>query len=323
MRYILFSSTTFGGNCLDALLDLPDAELAGIVTTEARLSFPRVAAPLEIKTFVDFEPLAKTLGVPLFRDVDGFNAERCGEWLKDIRADLFLVLGWYYLLPSSLRSLAPKGAIGIHASLLPNYRGHSPLVWTLINGDSTAGATLFHLGDGADDGDIIAQAEVSVHPEDDIARLYERVTQSSTRMLCDMVPRLGAGTAPRTPQDHTRAITFPRRIPDDGEIDWSWPAQRVHDFIRAQTRPYPGAFTFLGSERIFVWRATYSDGTAIHLSPGALTWNGESFSVACGEGTLLLLDDLTFERGEPLHTGNAGQLGLVPGKAETLGRDVQ
>ena len=210
--------------------------------------------PIRNVTYQDFGDLAKEFHVPLLeieRGLDDAALATIASW----EPDFGLAIGWYYMIQASARELFPRGVAGIHASLLPRYRGGAPLVWAIINGEQTAGVTLFYLDDGVDTGDVIAQEAFSIEDEDTIATLLEKATDASVRLVCAQLPALAAGDAARIRQDDSAATTFPQRSPEDGLIDWSWPSERIRNFIRAQTRPYPGAFTQVDGKRVVIWDA--------------------------------------------------------------------
>ncbi len=159
------------------------------------------------------------------------------------------------MIPASIRRMAPRGCIGIHASLLPKFRGGAPLVWAMIHGEPETGVSLFHFSDGVDDGEIIGQRSFPIGGSDTIRDLMARAESASLELLREFMPKVAAGTAPKTPQREEDATRFPQRSPEDGRIDWTWEPRRIRDFIRAQTRPYPGAFTLIGDKKIVIWDA--------------------------------------------------------------------
>lgn len=170
------------------------------------------------------------------------NRAEAAEALAGYRPDIAVVCGWYWLIPDDIRALAPKGFFGIHNSLLPKYRGGAPLVWALMNGEPEVGSSLFRLDSGVDDGPLAHQVRVDVSRKQGIADVaeaieaeWERVFPGIWRGLCD-------GSHPLREQQG-EPTRFPNRKPTDGEIDWTQPAAKIHDFIRAQSSPYPGAFS--------------------------------------------------------------------------------
>jgi methionyl-tRNA formyltransferase len=254
MAGILFlGANALGHACCQRLLEM-ELPFCGIYTMprEFRISYSP-DAPVRNVLHRDFAGLGERYGVPVTM-VEG----KMGGYapaVEALRPDLILVIGWYHMVPHSLRELAPRGCVGIHGSLLPRYRGGAPLVWAMIHGEREAGVSLFHLADGVDDGDVVAQRSFPIGPDDSIREALARATAASVELVEKYVPLLLNGTAPRTPQDHSGATHFPQRSPEDGRIDWTWSAARIRDFVRAQTRPYPGAFTEIGGKRVTLWDA--------------------------------------------------------------------
>lgn len=250
---VFFGASALGYACCERLLEA-GVPVAGILTMprQFRISYSP-GAPVTNVLYQDFGELGRRYGVPVVQ-VEG----KMGEYTQavaELRPDLLVVIGWYYMVPRAMRELAPRGCVGIHGSLLPRYRGGAPLVWAVINGEPEAGVSLFHLGDGVDDGDLVAQRAFPIGERDTIREVLERATAASVALAEEFVPALLDGTAPRAPQDHAAATRFPQRSPEDGRIDWSWEPERIRNFIRAQTRPYPGAFTEVGGKRVILWDA--------------------------------------------------------------------
>ncbi|WP_123661389.1 methionyl-tRNA formyltransferase [Pusillimonas sp. NJUB218] len=221
--------------------------------------------------------------------------------VRSWRPDAFLVVGWYHMVPKSWRDLAP--AYGLHASLLPDYSGGAPLVWAIINGEKKTGITLFQMDDGVDSGPIVAQAEEPIFEDDTIAALYERIESRGLDLLRSALPELALGTAVLRPQSQEGRRVMPQRGPEDGVIDWLNKACYLERFVRAQTRPYPGAFFLHLHARVYVWkaRAVEYDST---LPPGSPLLIGSDVGVVCGQGVLLLEEAEIGEqrlRGESLY----------------------
>src|SRR6266516_402460 len=210
--------------------------------------------------------------------------------------------------------LARTGMIGAHASLLPQLRGSAPINWALIRSERQTGNSLIWLAQDVDRGAIIDQTAFCITPYDTCASLYERVAASNRDMLLRLVPRLLAGEHPGRVQPAADEPVLPRRRPADGRIDWRQPSRAVYDFIRALTRPYPGAFSWLEGRRWTIWHAAHlpaENGPGLRATPGAVL--GPVVSpveatcgqmVGCGAGAVVLLelqaDDGTVLRGREL-----------------------
>jgi methionyl-tRNA formyltransferase len=313
------SSTLVGHRSIEeGLLPLAECELAGIITTPAEIEISYSEEPLKIRTHARFDDLARRAQCPVACLSARPTAASYLEPLLEWRPDLVLVLGWYYKVPRDARSLPPLGCLGIHASLLPKYRGGAPIPWAIINGDRESGVTLFHLEEEADAGDIVAQRAFPIASSDTCADVIARATQTSIDLLRETVPALAAGSAPRRAQREDEATWYPQRSADDGRIDWRWPASRVHDFVRAQTRPYPGAFTALDSHEgpgmgpITIWTAM--PGPAVAGRPGAFAMLGDRLGITCGDGSLLVAEVGLPDRDSCLPSEFIARVGVLSGQ---------
>jgi methionyl-tRNA formyltransferase len=211
-----------------------------------------------------------------------------------------IIYSFYYrnLLPPELISLGPMGAYNVHGSLLPKYRGRAPVNWMLANGESEAGATLHHMVARADAGDIVAQRAVEITDDDTALTLYRKIVPLGAALIREFHPLIVAGTAPRRAQDLAQGSYFGRRRPEDGRIDWHWPALRIFNLVRAVTHPYPGAFGFIESRKVYIWTAKIGaeDGTC--GTPGTIIAERAdgAIEVAAGVGSVIV-SRIQFEDG--------------------------
>jgi UDP-4-amino-4-deoxy-L-arabinose formyltransferase/UDP-glucuronic acid dehydrogenase (UDP-4-keto-hexauronic acid decarboxylating) len=276
---VVFAYHTFGARALGALLARGE-HVAAVVTHEDQ--------PAEGDWFESVADVAATHGVPVLTPASP-NAPDVIARLAALRADVFLSVWYRRLLGESLLALPRVAALNLHGSLLPAYRGRAPLNWVLVNGETRTGVTLHHMTVEADAGDIVAQEPIDIRPDDTAATLYERMVKSGVDLLLRSYPAVLDGTAPRRPQDHTRATVVGRRRPEDGRVAWTWPAARIANMIRAVTHPYPGAFVGDGDARLVLWEGTVeapesaaTAGTVVAVS------RGHGIAVATGQGTLRL-----------------------------------
>ncbi|MEW6542404.1 MAG: methionyl-tRNA formyltransferase [Nitrospirota bacterium] len=268
MRIVFFGATEMGYRCCRQLLETGE-DIVGILSIPQEFRISYAPAPVRNVTFRDFADLAGRYDIPLLSVTGKMSDPQYVTTLKNWRPDFGLAIGWYYMIPRAVRELFPLGVAGIHASLLPKYRGGAPLVWAMINGERETGVTLFHFDDGVDTGDVIAQQAIEIEAHDTIKTLYEKATRASLEVLRRQIPLLREGTAPRVPQDHEAATQFPQRRPEDGLIDWSKSPDEIRNFIRAQTKPYPGAYTLINGKKIIIWDADVLDTPADALAGGA------------------------------------------------------
>lgn len=286
MSLVFFGTTDTGWHCLNEMLkaQLP---VRGIVTglPEFDISYAKdKVRNLRHRSFKNFEA---EHGIPVLTFTRTFDEEII-RTIASWEPELFVVIGWYHLIPARVRALAPLGTVGVHWSLLPKYRGGSPLVWAMINGETETGASLFYLEDKVDVGDVIAQTRVRIGADDEVNTMIARLNIASGELVREHIPKLLRGIAQRWPQDNAQATYFPPRAPEDGEIDWSWPARRIYDFIRAQTFPYPCAFTFYRGQKIKIVQAA--------LPPH----DGQHVRVRAGDGEELGLKTILSEDGGTL-----------------------
>jgi methionyl-tRNA formyltransferase len=205
--------------------------------------------------------------------------------------DLLLAVSWRYLIPPRVFRRARRGAYVFHDSLLPAYRGFSPTVWAMINGEDHTGVTLFAMAEEFDAGDVIDQRRVPIGADETIAEVMEGVTDTYLSLLESNLPALLDGTAHLTPQDEAAATYTCRLLPEDCEIDWRRSSRQIHDLVRGYTRPYPGAFTWLDGQRLTVWETRRLDGARwVGRVPGrvAEVRPGVGSVVLTGDGALLL-----------------------------------
>ncbi len=321
LRVTFIGATHFGLRCLQEVERLPECKVVGIVTApkQFRISY-RPQGVINV-LHADFAEYGRQRGIPCLTMREKMNEPGLVDAIRGWNPNLLVVVGWYHMVPKVLREMAP--AIGLHASLLPDYCGGAPLVWAMINGETRTGITLFQLGDGVDDGPVLAQAEEPILDEDTIATLYARIEDRGLELLRAELPRLARGEAVAVPQDPARRRVFPQRAPEDGVIDWKWPARRIYDFVRAQTRPYPGAFTRFRGERLTLWRVEPREAASLEAEAGMLIWQpGEESpeaTVTCGDRRRVALCEVGWQETMLSGAEFARQVASGGGLAERLG----
>lgn len=282
MKTVFIGASKFGMRCLDQLIDMSCCDIVGAVTTVPTFSISYRPEGVTNVLFADIKNFCDTHGINCLVMKHGMQDPLLFNLVKTWSPEMFIVAGWYHMLPKSWRELAP--AYGLHASLLPDYSGGAPLVWAMINGEKRTGITFFQFDDGVDSGPLVGQAETEILEEDTIATLYERIEGMGISLLKEHLPSLAAGTAVLARQDESKRRIFPQRGPEDGRIDWKRPANEVHDFIKAQTRPYPGAFSFFNGKKIMIWESRKHEYIFINRSPGEIITDKHNVVVICNEG---------------------------------------
>jgi UDP-4-amino-4-deoxy-L-arabinose formyltransferase/UDP-glucuronic acid dehydrogenase (UDP-4-keto-hexauronic acid decarboxylating) len=200
------------------------------------------------------------------------------------------IFSFYYrdLLSEAVLSAASVAAVNLHGSYLPRYRGRAPVNWQILHGEREGGVTLHHMVKKADAGDIVDQEAFPIGEDDTPTDVFPRLLAAAEHVLERSAVAVVEGTAPRWKQLESKATTYGRRRPEDGKIHWSQSAEDVRNLVRAVTKPYPGAFTFAGPEKVLVWRAEHA-GPAGRVAPGTVKRDARGVAVACGDRKLLRL----------------------------------
>ncbi len=189
---------------------------------------------------------------------------------EEVRADLVLSVFYRDMLPARVLASARLAALNLHPSLLPAYRGRAPINWVLVNGEAETGVTLHHMVARADAGDIVAQRAIAIAPRETALSLYRKVEAAGVELLREALPLVAAGSAPRLPQDASRASVVGRRRPEDGEIDWAWPALRIDRLVRAVAPPWPGAFAAVEGRRVEIHAGEPTETLPAGIAPGTV-----------------------------------------------------
>ncbi|MEK6563105.1 MAG: formyltransferase [Candidatus Binatota bacterium] len=283
MKIAVFAYHDVGYECLKALIDSKE-ETVAVVTHEDD--------PKEEIWFQSVAELARQHHLPVYTPSSP-NTPGFIDLIRKLAPDLILSFYYRRILSRELLAIPRLGAINLHGSLLPKYRGRSPVNWVLVNGENGTGVTLHYMVEKADAGDIIAQRRVLIDREDTALSLFRKMTVAAAKLLKETYPLIKAGTAPRTPQDSQLASTFGGRRPEDGKITWESPAFSIYNLIRAVTHPYPGAFTFHNGRKLYIWAANVSGqeiGNVKVVLPGAIerVVKGKGITVSTGAGSLLV-----------------------------------
>lgn len=279
MRSVVFAYHDIGCVALEELLRA-GATVPAVITHDDD--------PGETIWFRSVRRLAEAHGLPVYAP----QTVNTAEWTERIRswAPDFL-FSFYYrkMLAPEVLALARRGALNLHGSLLPKYRGRSPVNWVLIHGECETGVTLHYMEAKPDRGDIVAQRIVPISDADTARTLFDKLTAAAAVLMRETYPRLCDGTAPRIPQDHTRATYFGGRRPEDGRIDWTQSARGIFNLVRAVTHPYPGAFGTWQGRSVYVWEAhPRPDARHTAPAPGTVVAVEPALVVQTGTGVLEL-----------------------------------
>jgi methionyl-tRNA formyltransferase len=206
--------------------------------------------------------------------------------LAALEAELGVVVAYGRILPRAVLEAPRLGCVNLHASLLPRHRGAAPIQWSIAEGDPVTGVCLMQMDEGLDTGPVLARAELPIEPNETAGELTPRVSRLAADLLAASLPALLRGGLPAVPQDHAAATLAPLLDKHHGQVDWSQPAARVHDRIRAM-HPWPGAYTFLDAARLKLHRAHVVEAEGQHAVAGTvLRADRNGLHVACGRGVI-------------------------------------
>lgn len=260
-----------GYRCLEELLSQG---------AEVQLVFTHEDSPTEEIWFQSVRELAARHNIP-FR-TDDINEPANVALLRGLAPDFIFSFYYRNMIKQEVLHIPRLGALNLHGSYLPKYRGRVPVNWAVINGETETGATLHYMVEKPDAGDIVDQEKVPILFTNTAFDVFTKLTGAAVDVLRRAWPKLKAGTAPRTPMDLAAGSYFGGRKPADGQIDWTKPAVEIYNLVRGVTHPYPGAFTYLDSGKIIIWQAWPLVGSG---EPGRIV-STESTLVGTGNGLL-------------------------------------
>jgi methionyl-tRNA formyltransferase len=273
VRVALFGFQTWGHRVLEHLTGSKH-EVALVVT------HPRSDHAYESIWSDSVEDLARSNGVPVLVK-DRLDSEvRAG--LAGV--DVMVACNWRTWIPPEIFTAPRLGTLNVHDSLLPRYAGFAPLNWAIINGETEVGVTAHVMDDRLDRGDIILQWAVPVGPRDTATDMFHATLEMMGPITLEALDHLEHETGERLPQDVSRATFFHKRSVEDSRIDWTWPAADIVNLVRAQSDPYPNAFTYAGDQRLRVLQASVTaercGGTVGRVF--ARTADGDGVIIVCG-----------------------------------------
>ncbi len=287
-RAVVFAYHNVGVRCLKVLL-AHGVDVALVVT--------HADNPSEQIWFDSVATTAADYGIPVIAPEDPNVPEELRR-IRELVPDFLFSFYYRQMLMPELFAIAARGALNMHGSLLPKYRGRVPVNWAIIHGETETGATLHYMVEKPDAGDLVAQTAVPILPDDTAKEVFNKVTVAAELTLHRVLPALLAGTAPHIAQDLSKGCYFSGRKPEDGRIDWNWPAARIHNLVRAVAPPYPGALTVVAGQpaRILGTRVV----EAVTLATAAVLERvGDRLVAHCAGGGALFVPALEIA-GEPV-----------------------
>ncbi|HVM96797.1 MAG TPA: formyltransferase [Candidatus Acidoferrales bacterium] len=307
MRSVVFAYHDIGYVCLEELLRA-GAEVAAVFTHDDD--------PNEEIWFRSVRQLAEKHRLPVFSP-SKVNTPEWIERLQNLAPDF--VFSFYYrnLLGADVLASAKRGALNLHGSLLPRYRGRCPVNWVLIHDERETGVSLHYMELKPDRGDIVAQRVVPIDDDDTALTLFRKLTEAGAQLIRESYPLLCDGRAPRIPQDHSQASYFGGRRPDDGRINWNDSARQIFNLIRAVTHPYPGAFGLWDGRQFYIWEShPVAHAESQDYAPGTIVATQPQLIVQTGKGKLELKRVQLVGEGETSGSQWAAQSSV--GKGATL-----
>jgi len=280
MKIVYMGNHNIGVRCLEYLIEQGE-DIAAVFALPDRGK--------EIIWYESAKETALKYGIPVYqpRKVSSLTYVKI---IRKINPDIIFSISWRQMLSKEILEIPKMGCINLHGSLLPKYRGFSPVVWAIINGEEKTGVTLHYMTEKPDAGDIIAQKEVKIGSRDTGKTLYDKITNSGFELFKETFPKIKDGTADRAPQNEEESTYFGRRKPEDGIIDWNKSSIELYNWIRALTYPYPGAFTYTQRGRkLYIWWAEVKEKEGILGTPGEIISKKKDWiEVATGNGSILL-----------------------------------
>jgi methionyl-tRNA formyltransferase len=209
------------------------------------------------------------------------------EALRGLQPDLMVVVAYGQILPKSALNIPRYGAVNVHASLLPKYRGSAPVPWAILNGEEMTGVTTMFMDEGMDTGEILLQREIQIGEEETCVILQDRLASSGAQLLKETLEKMKAGNIRPTPQDHSKATYAPLLKKEDGRIDWGKSAREIDRQVRA-FNPWPGAFTIFGNHLLKIYKGEIRKRIPTGRS-GTVVWVGSDFiEVETGKDSFLV-----------------------------------
>lgn len=247
MKIVFMGTPDIAAGVLNTLIE-SEHEVAAVITQPDK--------PNSRGNGIVFSPvkkLATEAGITVYQPQKA-SAPEFVEELSKLNPDIIVVAAYGQLLRQNLLELPRYGCINVHASLLPKYRGSSPIQWAVINGEKESGVTIMHMAAGLDTGDIIMQRSIELAEDETAGSLYDRLTELSGPLLLEALEAIGNGTATRTPQDDSKSSYVSVLTKSFGHLDFNRPAVELERLIRGLI-PWPGAFTYINGKMLKLWRA--------------------------------------------------------------------
>lgn len=293
LKLIFFGTAEFAVPSLAALLEAGH-EILAVVTQPDKpqgRGMKLTASPVKLA--------AEAVGLTVLQP-RRVRAETFVARMRELQPDILVVAAFGQVIPQSLLDLPPLGPINVHGSLLPQYRGAAPIQRALMAGEAELGVTTMWMDATLDTGDMLLKGSLPVGEDDNAGALIPRLADLGARLLIQTIQGLVEGNVQRVPQDNAAATFAPAVLPEDGLIQWTQSATTIHNRVRGVS-PKPGAFTSVREKRLKVWKTSLGSSPDAQADAGtvlAIAKNPAGVVVACGESTVLLLQEVQPESGK-------------------------
>ncbi len=246
-------------------------------------------------TFSPVKECAITHKLPVYQPLKMRDGEAL-RIVQELAPELIVVVAYGKILPEEILNAPRYGAINVHASILPKYRGAAPINWAILNGEAETGVSIMYMAKELDAGDVIQVETLSIGPDETAPELWQRLAKLGADTLSAVIPKLENGTAARTPQDHSRFTYAPMLSRELSPIDWNRSSRQIHDQVRGLL-PWPCAATELNGKKFKIFETRIGEKT--DASAGTLLSAGkQGIQVACGDGTSLTITELQADGGK-------------------------
>ncbi len=267
-RIVFFGTPTFALPTLQTLFERPDEVVAVVTQPDREKGRGRRVV------FSPVKELALRHHLTLLQP-ERVKEELFQEALIGLHPDLVVVVAFGQILPKSILNIPKYGAINVHASLLPKYRGAAPIAWAILNGEKVTGITTMVMDEGMDTGDILLQVETTIDNEETCETLHDQLASLGAQLLNKTLEKMKIGGIHPIPQDHSKATYAPPLKKEDGHIDWKKGANEINRQVRA-FNPWPGAFTKLGDQWLKIYKGEIRE-RPLTGKAGAVVWVGSDF----------------------------------------------
>ena len=284
MRVVFMGTPDFAEASLQKLIDAR-FEIVGVFTQPDKpqnRGMKLVPPPVKV--------LAQSVGLPVFQP-EKMRTGEAMDILRELKPDILAVVAYGKILPAEMLALPKFGAVNVHGSLLPKYRGAAPIQWAVLNGDETTGVSTMFLSEGMDEGDVIFSRETAIGEQETAGELFDRLAAMGAELLVETLRAIEAGTAPRTPQNHADATYTKQLTKELCPIDWTKTPREIVKHVCGLS-PWPVATTELQGTFFKIHRVEIGAGST-KAAPGTVIAAGkDGISVACGNGGVIVIREL-------------------------------